>query len=156
MEIYALCNWTISPFNDDLNKDLEDDSKKVYAFLTIPKDSTTDLLTTTAIDSYIICSCPIDAIQAIFPQSMLKVKTKEEKPYEMLLSKIVIDDNEMLKVVITKKNGANYDFVKSENVRPGELASAEGIDDWVTQTSTDLVDVNVTVSRDPPSCENKS
>jgi hypothetical protein len=156
MEIYAICNWTISPFNGELNRGVDEEDRKDYAFLTIPKDSATRLLTTTDIESYIVCSCPIDAIQAIFPQKMLEVKTEEEQPYEMLFSKIVINNGAILKVVVTNKVGeGKYEFVEGKNARPGELASGDGIVEWVRRTTTNLMDVNVTVSRDPPSCPDK-
>ena len=155
MEIYAICNWRISPFNNELNNDKDLEDMKDYAFLTIPKDITTDVLTTTDIDTYVICSCPIDAIQATFPLRMIEVNAKDEKSYKMLFSKMVINNDARLEVVITSKNeDSSYKFESNMLVAPGELASSAGITEWIARIGGDLVDINVTVSRDPPSCNN--
>ena len=154
MEIYAICNWRISPFNDDLNNGKLPEDIKDYAFLTIPKDITADLLTTTDIDSYIICSCPIDAIQAIFPLKVIEVKAKDAQSYKMLFSKIVINNLAKVEVVITSEQAdGSHVFASSIPVTPGEFASSAGITEWISKTVANLIDVNVTVSRDPPSCK---
>jgi hypothetical protein len=153
MEIYGICNWKISPFNDDLNN--EPDNPNDYAFLIIPKDKT-KTLDTTDVKSYLVCSCPVKQIQAIFPQRSIEVVGIDNISNKMLLSKIVIDDGVKLPVVVTKKdNNGKYIKDKVLNITPGELASSDGINTLIsTLTGNDLALINATVSRDPPSCKN--
>ena len=151
MEIYAICNWKISPFNTELNNGSA--NPKDYAFLVIPKEGPgTKFLNTTDINSYIVCSCPAKDI-VIFPLGLIEVISVGGERSNMLFSRIIIDDEKLLEVVITRKEDERYLFVKKESATPGELSSSDGIDAWVLKTNTDLIDVNITVSRDPPSCK---
>jgi hypothetical protein len=155
MEIRAVCNWKISPFNDYLNKDQEDEDKKDYVFLIIPEDGSADSLIMTNTDSYIICSCPIDAIQAIFPQRPINFQVESGKIDKMLYNNIVVKDGESLKVVITTKTDNEYLPIEAKPITFGELV-AGGFSYWAVKQGTNLANVNISISRDPETCDEKN
>jgi hypothetical protein len=156
MEIYAIYNWNISPFNKDLKA--KTGEKGDYALLVVPKDPSKPLNTKTGTNDYIICSFPLKAIQTVIPERKITVNAGPEKAgdpdkiFDMILNKIVLDDKIDGYVVVTQYQPPAIPIFGTEHrIRPNELSKA-GIESWLTTNNVSLAKVNVTVSRDPRSC----
>jgi hypothetical protein len=155
MEIYAIYNWKISPFNSNLQDANNTNDHVLLVVLRNPGNLT--LNTKTSINDYIVCNFPIKAIQAIIPSDVIEITAGTNAAgqnivYDMVLNKIVMDNSSEGYVVTTRPNLPNKPlFVKKDKIKASELSNA-GIGTWLTRTSVNLANVNVTISRDPLSC----
>jgi hypothetical protein len=160
MEIYAIYNWGVSPFNDELGAD--DD----FVFLQVLLDPTIQTLNPkTETDQYILCSFPFKAIQAAFPYKTVEItvnqeeikkgeiviQEKKELRGNMIVNKVILDDDIDGKVVKTE-GGLTIFNIPSTDLTDG------GIKKWLLEplranANLKLADVNITVSRDPMSCQ---
>ncbi len=166
MEIYAVYNWKVSPFNGDLNPDADADTTN-HVFLQVLLDQSLlihkTLNTKTEIEKYILCSFPFGAIQSIFPHDTIEVTAETVKDGQavevtstMIVNKVIINDNIEGNVVRTKKENAISIFDKPFPITAKTLTK-KGVVDWIANNvkkgeSLDFVDINSSVSRDPPSC----
>lgn len=162
MEIYAIYNWKASPFNSELSTNGEN-----YVFLQVLLDPelivSKTLHTMNQMDKYILCSFPLEAIKAIFPHDIIEVTAvapdATEQTSTMIINKVILDDNFGGKIVQSKKEGELSVFSESFNIDSNTL-TLDGVREWLQtkQNSGEIVNfinVNCSVSRDPPSCRGK-
>jgi hypothetical protein len=154
MEIYAIYNWGVSPFNDDFG------TVDNYVFLQVLTDPTIESLNpATDLDKYIMCSFPFKSIQAIFPYSTIEViAEKEGNPVKgkMVINKIILNEDMSGQIVKTKKVGGLNVFDKALEIPSTDLTQ-DGSSTWLNGLTGDdaglsLATINVTISRDPISC----